>query len=60
MAGLTESEYRHIQTHVYYTHNILSDIRGMEDITRWSSRHHEKLDGEIVDDIACRFAPAEA
>lgn len=42
---LSESEYLHIQTHAYATYKILSGIEGMEDITRWASNHHEKLDG---------------
>lgn len=44
-ARLTDAEYRHIQTHAYYTYQILSAIPGLEDVTRWASRHHEKLDG---------------
>ena len=42
---LTEKEYIYIQTHAYYTWKILSQIDGFEDITRWASFHHEKLDG---------------
>lgn len=42
---LDDREYRYIQEHVLYTWEILSQIRGMEDIARWASRHHEKLDG---------------
>lgn len=43
--ALSDSEYRHIQTHVYHTYQILSEIQGLEDVTRWASYHHEKLDG---------------
>lgn len=42
---LTQSEYTHIQTHVYYTYEILSKIKGFEQITKWAAYHHEKLDG---------------
>ncbi len=42
---LSTVEYKHIQTHVYYTYKILSDVPGLERITRWASYHHEKLDG---------------
>lgn len=42
---LDDREYRYIQEHVHHTWEILSPIRGMEDIARWASRHHEKLDG---------------
>lgn len=42
---LDDREYMYIQEHVHHTWKILSPIRGMEDIARWASRHHEKLDG---------------
>lgn len=42
---LTPAEYTHIQTHAYATYEILRKIKGMEDVTRWASHHHEKLDG---------------
>lgn len=42
---LDDREYQYIQEHVLYTWKILSPISGMEDIARWASRHHEKLDG---------------
>ncbi|NLG05869.1 MAG: HD domain-containing protein [Clostridia bacterium] len=42
---LNHAEYKHIQTHVYYTYKILSDVSGLEDITKWAAYHHEKLDG---------------
>lgn len=42
---LDEREYQYIQEHVLYTWEILTQIRGLEDIARWASRHHEKLDG---------------
>lgn len=43
---LTEGEYEHIKTHAYYTYQILHKIKGLEDITRWASFHHEKLNGK--------------
>lgn len=42
---LSTAEYKHIQTHVYYTYKILSEVSGLEDITKWAAYHHEKLDG---------------
>lgn len=45
---LTEKEYRHIQKHVYYTHEILKNVhfqyhlRGVPEI---AASHHEKMDG---------------
>jgi len=43
---LTEQEYKHIQNHAYYTYEILRKVRGLEDITKWASFHHEKLNGK--------------
>ena len=42
---LTVDEYEHIKNHAKATEVILKGISGIEDITRWASRHHEKLDG---------------
>lgn len=43
--SLEEKEYRHIQTHAYETWRMLSKIKGFDDITKWASSHHEKLNG---------------
>ena len=42
---LTSAEFEFIKNHSKATEVILSQIDGIEDITRWASRHHEKLDG---------------
>ncbi len=42
---LTEEEYTKIKLHSYYTFLILSRISGLEQISKWASRHHEKHDG---------------
>jgi len=42
---LTTEEFEHIKNHAAATKMILSSIDGIEDITRWASLHHEKLDG---------------
>lgn len=41
---LTDKEYTYMQTHAYFTYQILSDM-DLGDIVHWSSYHHEKLDG---------------
>ena len=43
---LDEEEYLHIQTHADWTWNLLGKIRGFEEIKRWASYHHEKLNGK--------------
>jgi HD-GYP domain-containing protein (c-di-GMP phosphodiesterase class II)/tetratricopeptide (TPR) repeat protein len=45
---LTEKEYRHIQQHVSYTHQILSNIRferHLSCVPDIAAAHHEKMDG---------------
>lgn len=42
---LTDDEYRHIQNHAYYSYDILRRVKGLEEVTKWASWHHEKLDG---------------
>lgn len=42
---LTEEERRIVQEHAYYTFIILNDVKGLEDITKWASNHHEDHKG---------------
>ena len=42
---LTTVEFEKIKNHAKATEMILSGIEGIDDIRRWASRHHEKLDG---------------
>jgi len=42
---LTDEEYIIIKEHVRHTHELLKDIEGFQDIYRWASNHHEKLNG---------------
>jgi HD-GYP domain-containing protein (c-di-GMP phosphodiesterase class II) len=42
---LTDIEFHQIQSHAYYSSIILSEISGIEDISKWASFHHEKRDG---------------
>lgn len=42
---LTSHEYNIMKTHVYYTYVALNTVNGLEEINRWSSYHHERLDG---------------
>lgn len=43
---LTKDEYKHIQNHAFYTYMILSKIKGLGEIVKWASFHHEKLNGK--------------
>jgi HD-GYP domain-containing protein (c-di-GMP phosphodiesterase class II) len=42
---LTQDEYAVIRQHPFYTHRILSRVRGFEQIAEWAGFHHERLDG---------------
>lgn len=44
--SLDAEEFGAIKEHARGTYNILSRIAGMEDICRWASLHHEKLNGK--------------
>lgn len=42
---LTDEEFLVMKNHAHYTHEILRNLKGMQDITTWASHHHEKLNG---------------
>ena len=42
---LTKEERILMMHHVDETKNILSKIKGIDDIIQWASRHHERMDG---------------
>ena len=42
---LDDSEYEIMKKHAYYTYEIVSEIKNMDDIKVWAAHHHEKLNG---------------
>jgi HD-GYP domain-containing protein (c-di-GMP phosphodiesterase class II) len=42
---LTDREFDVIKEHAGGTHDMLATVGGLEDVCRWASGHHEKLDG---------------
>lgn len=42
---LTGNEYLNMKNHALYSYQILSQIKGFEEIAHWAALHHEKLDG---------------
>ena len=42
---LNDDEYQVMKQHAYYTYDILSQIKNMDEIMIWASHHHEKLNG---------------
>ena len=45
---LENEEYLHIQTHADWTWRLLGKIHGFEEIKRWASYHHEKLNSSGI------------
>ena len=43
--SLTNQELFEVKKHAYLTHTILHKLDNFEDISKWASAHHEKLDG---------------
>jgi len=42
---LDELEMAVMKSHTYHTYEVISSIKGMEQIAEWAAFHHEKLDG---------------
>lgn len=42
---LTDNEFTEMKNHAAATYYILSQIKGIADIVKWASNHHEKLNG---------------
>jgi len=42
---LNESENFIVRRHSYDTYEILKNIKGFEDISKWAAQHHERIDG---------------
>jgi len=42
---LNKDEFNIIKAHTFYTYRILSNLKGFDTINKWSSFHHERLDG---------------
>lgn len=42
---LSNSEFKIIKSHPYYTKLILKQVKGIEEIAEWAGNHHEKLNG---------------
>jgi len=44
--ALTPEEFQVIKKHAFYTHRLLSRVKGFSKINAWASLHHEKLNGK--------------
>ncbi|QLG89359.1 HD domain-containing protein [Chitinibacter bivalviorum] len=43
--SLTPKEMARVRSHSYLTLDILSAIKGLEDVAEWAACHHERIDG---------------
>jgi HD-GYP domain-containing protein (c-di-GMP phosphodiesterase class II) len=43
---LDDNEFEIIKSHISWTYKLLKDIEGFDEITKWSSTHHRKLNGQ--------------
>lgn len=44
--ALNAEEFNIVKQHPYYTHAILSKVKGFEHIATWAAYHHERQDGK--------------
>ncbi|SJZ30241.1 HD-GYP domain-containing protein [Selenihalanaerobacter shriftii] len=42
---LTKEEFNIIKSHPFYTYRILERVKGLNQINKWASFHHERIDG---------------
>jgi HD-GYP domain-containing protein (c-di-GMP phosphodiesterase class II) len=56
---LTDEEFETIKSHVAWTYNLLKDIEGFDEITRWASTHHRKLDGSGYPALPDHYFPLD-
>lgn len=45
-SALSRQEFNIIRGHTFHTYRLLSTINGFEEINKWASFHHEKLNGK--------------
>lgn len=59
--ALTHPEFDTMRAHSFATFDLLRSVEGLEEITRWASSHHEKLDGSGYPfGLAAEDLPTEA
>jgi HD-GYP domain-containing protein (c-di-GMP phosphodiesterase class II) len=56
---LDDQEFDVIKSHVAWTYDLLKDIEGFDEITRWASTHHRKLDGRGYPDLPDHYFPLD-
>jgi HD-GYP domain-containing protein (c-di-GMP phosphodiesterase class II) len=44
-SALLPDEFDQVKRHSYETYRIIASIRGLEEVAKWASYHHERIDG---------------
>ncbi len=44
-APLSKEEFERIKLHALYSHDVLLDVDGLEQVRNWTGNHHERMDG---------------
>jgi HD-GYP domain-containing protein (c-di-GMP phosphodiesterase class II) len=44
-APLSREEFERIKLHALYSHDVLVDVDGLEQVRSWTGNHHERMDG---------------
>ncbi len=44
-APLSREEFERIKLHALYSHDVLVDVDGLEQVRDWTGNHHERMDG---------------
>lgn len=44
-APLSREEFERIKLHALYSHDVLVDVAGLEQVRDWTGNHHERMDG---------------
>jgi HD-GYP domain-containing protein (c-di-GMP phosphodiesterase class II) len=56
---LDDQEFKIITDHVAWTYRLLKDIEGFDEICRWASTHHRKLNGYGYPDLPENYFPLD-
>jgi HD-GYP domain-containing protein (c-di-GMP phosphodiesterase class II) len=56
---LDDKEFEIIKSHVRWTYDLLKDIEGFDEICRWASTHHRKLNGQGYPELPKEYFPLD-
>lgn len=56
---LDDKEFEIIKSHIYWTYQLLKDIDGFDEICRWASTHHRKLNRQGYPELPESYFPLD-